>query len=113
MPHKITVDRGKALLAEFKIMIANEYGIPCKSISTRNPLANAIVHQAIGNILNIFKIQEIGLDHNNPLEGILSSTMFAIRSTVPIMMQHTLSHVECGRDAILNVNQKANWQLIK
>ena len=28
-PNKITVDRGKELLAKFKIMMANDYGILC------------------------------------------------------------------------------------
>ena len=34
---KIVVDRGKEFLAEFKIMMANDYGIQCNSISVRNP----------------------------------------------------------------------------
>ena len=54
LPNKITVDRGKEFLAEFKTMMANDYGIPCNSISVRNPQANAIVervHQTIGNIM--------------------------------------------------------------
>ena len=37
LPNKITVDKGKELLAEFKTMMANDYGIPCNSISVRNP----------------------------------------------------------------------------
>ena len=36
LPNKITVDRGKELLAEFKMMMENDYGIPCNSISVRN-----------------------------------------------------------------------------
>ena len=48
-----------------------------------------------------------------PWEGIFSSTMFAIRSTVHTTTQHTPSQLVFGRDAILNINQEANWQLIK
>ena len=48
-----------------------------------------------------------------PWEGILSSTMFTIRSTVHTTMQHTLPHLVFGRDAIFNINQKAKWQLSK
>ena len=44
---------------------------------------------------------------------ILSTTMFAIWSTVQTTMQHTPSQFVFGRDAILNINQEANWQLIK
>ena len=53
------------------------------------------------------------LDDQNPWEGILSSNMFVIRSTVHTTTQHTLSQLVFGRDAILNINQEANWQLIK
>ena len=97
-------------------MMANDYGIPCNSISIRNPKGSVIVervHQTIGNIIRTFKIQEMDLDDENPWEGILSSTMFAIRSTVHTTTQHTPSQLVFGRDAILNINQEANWQLIK
>ena len=59
LPNKITVDKGKELLADFITMMGNYYGIPCNSISIRNPQANAIVesaHQTIGNIICAFKI---------------------------------------------------------
>ena len=36
LPNKITVDRGKEQLAEFKTMMENEYGIAFSVISTRN-----------------------------------------------------------------------------
>ena len=39
--------------------------------------------------------------------------MFAIRSTAHTTTQHTPSQLVFGRDAILNINQEANWQLIK
>ena len=94
LPNKITVDRGKELLAEFKTMMANDYGISCSPISVRNPQANAIVervHQTIGNIIRTYEIQEMDLDNENPWEGVLSSTMFTIRSTVHTTTQHTPS----------------------
>ena len=67
------------------------------------------VHQAIGNIIRAFTIQEMDLDNENPWEGILSSTMFAIHSMVHTTTQHTPSQLLFGRDAILNINQEANW----
>ena len=85
-------------------------------ISVRKPQANAIVervHQTIGDIIRTFKIQEMDLDNEKPWEGALSSTMFAIRFTVHTTTQHTPSQLVFGRDAILNINQEANWQLIK
>ena len=59
------VDRFKELLAEFKTMMANDYGLPCTPISVKNPQANAIVervHQAIGNIIRAFNIQDMDID---------------------------------------------------
>ena len=53
------------------------------------------------------------LDNENPWEGTLSSTMFTIRSAVHNTTQHTQSQLVFGKGAILNINQEANWQLIK
>ena len=39
--------------------------------------------------------------------------MFAIGSIVHTTKQHTLSQLVFGLDAILNINQEANWQLIE
>ena len=85
-------------------------------MNVRNPQANAIVeraYQTIGNIIRTFEMQEMDLDNEIPWEGILSSTMFAIRSMVHTTTQHTLSQLVFDRDEILNINQEANWQLIK
>ena len=92
--------------------MANDYRIPCNSISVRNPQVNAImerVHQIIGNIIHTFNIQQMDLDNENPWEGNFSSIVFAIRSTVHTTMQHTSSQLVFFREAILNINQKANW----
>ena len=116
LPNKITVRSSKDFLVEFKTMMANDYGIPCNSISVRNSQSNAIVervHQTTGNITCSFKIQEMDLDNENPWEGILSSTIFAIRTTVRTTTQHTPSQSVFGRDVNLNIKQEANWQLIK
>ena len=71
------------------------------------------VHQTIGNIMLTFIIQEMDLNNENPWEGTLLSTMFAIQSIVHNITQHIPSQLVFGRDAILNINQEANWQLIK
>ena len=41
--NKIIGNRGREFLDKFKVMVANEYRIPCNSISLRSPQANAIV----------------------------------------------------------------------
>ena len=97
-------------------MMANDCRIPCKSISIRNLQVNAIVvrvHHIIGDVIHTFKIQQMDLDNENPWKGILSSTTFAIRSTVHTTTRHTPSQLVFGRDAILNINQEAIWQPIK
>ena len=81
--------------------------------SARNPQTNAIVkrvHQTISNIIRTFKIQEMDLDNETLSEGVCSSTMLAIRSTMLTAMQHTPPQLVFGRDAILNINQEANRQ---
>ena len=98
-------------MEEFQTLVENMYRAQYISISIRNLQANAIaekVHQTIGSIIHPFKIQQIDLDNGNPWEGILSSTMFGIRSIVHTATQCTLSQLVFGRDAILNINQEAN-----
>ena len=87
LPSKVIVDCGNEFLAEFKTMIQANYGITVKPITSRNPQANSIlerVHQTIGNIIRTFKVQDMVLDDDNPWDGILASTMFALRATVHI-----------------------------
>ena len=96
--------------------MTNGNGFQYNSISSRNPQANAIierVRQIIGYIIHTFKIQPSDLEDENPWEGILSPTLFAIRSMVRTTTQHTSSQLVFGRDVILNINQEAYWQLIK
>ena len=85
LPEKVILDRGNEFLAEFKNLIENDYGIEIKPITTRNPQANTIlerVHQTIGNIICTFKIKEMVLEDENPWDGILAATMFALLTTV-------------------------------
>ena len=88
------------------------FGVSCSSISTRNLKANTTVKracQSIGSIIRNFKVQSTDLEYENPWEGILSSTMFAIRSMMYTTTQFTPSQLVFSRDAILNINQESNW----
>ena len=72
--------------------IQADCGIKVKPVTSRNPQANYILdrpHQAIGNIIRTFKVQEMVLDDENFWDGILASAMFALRATVHTTMQHT------------------------
>jgi transposase InsO family protein len=115
-PTMITYDQGTEFMAEFAHMICNDYGIKSKPITKRNPQANAIierVHQTIGNIIRTFQVQDNYLNEDDPWEGILTATMFAIRANYHTTLQATPSQLVFGRDAILNVQFEANWNLIR
>ena len=97
-------------------MMSNDYSIKVRPITTHNPQANAIlerVHQTIGNIIHTFEIQGMVLDDNNPWDGVLAATMFALRATVHTTTQYTPAQLVFGRDSILNTRHEADWQLIK
>ena len=72
-------------------MIQFNYNITVKAITSRNPQANSIlerVHQTIGHIIRTFKVQDMVLDDENPWDGILASTMFALRAMVHATTQY-------------------------
>ena len=103
-------------LAEFREMIINDYGMTIKSITSRNPQATAIlewVHQAIGNIPRTFKVQKMVLDEKNSMNGILVSTMFALRATVHTTTQYTSSKLIYGLDSIINWRHGVDWESIR
>ena len=53
------------------------------------------------------------LDDENPWDGILASTMFALRVTVHTATQYTPEQLVFGQDSILNTRHEENWQIIK
>ena len=79
--------------------------------ASRNPQANAILermHQTIGNILRTFKVQNMVLDDENPWDGILASTMFALRAMVHTTTQYTPAQLIFGRDSRINRRHKVD-----
>ena len=97
-------------------MVEKDYGLKINRITTRNPQANAIlerVHQTIGNMIRTMQVQNMVLDDENPWDGVLSATMFALRATVHTTTRFTPTQLVFGRDAILNTRHEANWQIIK
>ena len=51
----------------------------------------------------------MGFDDENPWDGILASTVFALRATVHISTQYTPAQLVFRQDSILNTHDKANW----
>ena len=94
----------------------NDYGIKVISITARNLQANVIlerIHQIIGNVVHIFKVQKMVLEDDDLGTGNLASTMLAIHATVHTHTQHSPTQLVFGRDSILNTRHEADWQLIK
>ena len=113
---KIIVDRGNEFLALFRAMIINDCSITVKPITSTNPQANAIlerVHQTIGNILSTFKVQNMVLDDKNPWDGILATTVFAVRATVHTTTQYTPAQLIFGRDSIRNQRHNVDSKTIR
>ena len=111
------MDRGKEFAAEVRDTLKDEYGIIKKLITTRNPQANAMVeqaHQTLGNMLRTQNFQRMAdIDLQNPFSGVLSAVGFAMRATVHTTTRATPSQLVFNRDAIHNINFKADWNYIK
>ena len=119
LPSKVIVDCKKEFLAKFKTMIQADYGITIKPITSRNPRANSIserIHQTMGKIIRMFKVQDMVLYDENPWDGILASTMVALCATIHTTTQYSQAQLVLGQNSILNTcheaNQQFNWQLI-
>ena len=94
-------------MAEVKNMIENDYNIKLKKITTRNPQANAVLeraHQTIGNIIRTYDLSASALSEIEAWNGILASTLFAMRAIVHTTMQYT---------PVQNITRDANWKFIK
>ena len=115
-PSNIVLDRGTEFMGDFKQMVAEDFGIKRKPITTRNPQANAMIeraHQTIGHMIRSFQVQNLELDLNDPWSDILAATMFAMRSTVHTTTKSTPAQLVFGRDSILNIQHQADWQMIQ
>jgi len=95
----------------------DEYGRIRKPITTRNPQANAMVeraHQTLGNMLRTQDFHtKADIDMKDPFAGLLSAVAFAMRATVHTTTRATPSQLVFNRDAIHNIQFKADWNYIK
>ena len=116
-PTEVICDRGKEFMAEVINTLRDDYGITRKPITTRNPQANAMVeraHQTLGNMLRTQNFQRMAdIDLQDPFSGVLSAVGFAMRATVHTTTRATPSQLVFNRDAIHNINFKADWNYIK
>ena len=56
----------------------------------------------------LFKGKDMVFDDENSWDGILASTIFALRATVNTTTQHTPAQLVLGQDSILNTRREAN-----
>ena len=99
----------------FKQMCIN-YGITGKPTSSYNPQSNGIlerVHQVVGNMLRTFQLEEQALDTKYPFRLFLSAIAYAIRNTYHITLEATPAELVFGRNMLLPIEFKANWEAIR
>ena len=82
----ITYDQGNEFIGhEFrKYLIEDQYGITYKPSTSGNPMSNAIlgrIHQVLGNLVQIFNIQQTYVEKNDPWTGILAAAVYENFST--------------------------------
>ena len=114
-PKYIGFDNGGENKGLFRTMTDN-YGLKRKATTAYNPQGNGVcerVHAVLNDILRTFELGERELDSEDPWSEFLSSAAFAIRSTYHTTLQATPAQLVFGRDMILPITFKANWDLIK
>ena len=83
---------------EFQELLQS-YGIKPSVTTIRNPQANAIlerVHQVLGNLLRTAELSKVESDvtgDEDPFDGILAATAFAIGATYHTGLEASLGHV--------------------
>jgi len=115
-PKNVICDRGKEFMAEVHNVFTRDYGIQVNRITTRNPQSNSIVervHQTIGNMIRTWFVDDPELDETNPYAGLLSAVANATRATFHTTLNATPSQLVFGRDAMMNVEFKADWTSIR
>ena len=116
-PEQVALDGGSEFMTSFREMMKNDCGIKRKPITVRNPQANATIermHQTSGNGLRCLQMHNRdGLDESDPWSGALAAVMFALRAAHHTTAQAALMQLVFGRDALSNVQFKADWNSIE
>ena len=113
-PQKIIFDNGGEFKQLFKAMCEN-FGIKTHPTSSYNPQANSVlecIHQVLGNMLRTQQI-ETTISIQQPWENFLAAAAWAIRSTYHTTLAATPGQLVFGRDMLLNIAFKANWDRIR
>ena len=71
------------------------------------------IHQVVGNLVLNFNVQEAYVDKNDPWTGILAAAEFSNRSTTDREKGYSLGQLVFGRDMILPIKHRVDWELIR
>ena len=93
-----------------------EYEITAKPGTLGNPMSNAAlerIHQVLVNLVRTFKIYtQTYVDKDDPWTGILVAAAFAICSTTNKKFFYSPGKLIFGRDMILQIKHRVDWELI-
>ena len=94
-----------------------EYGITAKISTLGNPMSNTLlerIHQVLGNLVRTFKKStQTYVDEDDPRTVVLSAAAFAIHSTTNRKKVYSPGQLIFGRDMILPIKQRVDWELIR
>jgi hypothetical protein len=114
-PQVIGYDNGSEFKSVFKTMIEN-YGLESKGSVPYNPQSHGVIeriHQVLEDALRTFELEEQDLKGKDPFGPYLAAAAFAIRSTYHTTLGATPAQLVFGRDMILPMRFKANWEIIQ
>ena len=97
-------------------LIEIEYRITDKPSTSVNPTYNATlgqICQVLGNLVQTFNIKETYVDEDDPWSGILSAESFVIHKTTNRLKGYSIGQLLFGRDMILPIKHKVDWELIR
>ena len=70
-------------------------------------------NQVLGNLVQTFNIHQTYVDKNDPWTGILAAAAFAIHSTTNRQNVNCPGQFIFGRDMILPIKHRVDWELIR
>ena len=97
-------------------MIEKLYIINANPYSSRKPQANEtieIIHEVIGNLLQLYNPHETSVDDADPCMGILASAAFVVRSTYHRNKGKSPGQLVFVQDITTPINQIADCKYIK
>ena len=71
------------------------------------------IHQVIENLVRTFNITQTYVDEEDPWLGILFAAAFEIFSTTNNLKDYSPGNLIFGRDIILPIKHKVDWELIR